>query len=97
MFCPTGVSLSTRLRYNSLPGKKVQMSGRRVGELSNVADGMDQAAGFSLMPSVNLVPLTTSASSGDPFNDRQPFEALSISLNTIVRHADRLPLPFVLS
>jgi hypothetical protein len=41
---------------------------------------MIQAAGLSLMPSVNLVPRTTSASSGDPFNDRQPFEALSISL-----------------
>src|SRR3954470_17355717 len=67
------------------------------GELSNVADGMNQAAGFSLMPSVNLVPRTTSASSGDPFNDRQPFDAFSISLNTIARHADRLPLPLVLS
>jgi hypothetical protein len=39
-------------------------------------DGMTQAAGLSLMPSVNLVPRTTSARSGDPFNDRQPFEAL---------------------
>jgi hypothetical protein len=61
------------------------------------SNGMTQAAGFSLMPSVNLVPRTTSASSGDPFNDRQPFEALSISLNTIVRHAVRVPLPLVLS
>ena len=42
-------------------------------------------------------PLTTSASSDLPFNDRQPFDAVSISLNTIVRHAERLPLPFVLS
>jgi hypothetical protein len=56
-----------------------------------------QAAGFSLMPSMKTVPLTTSASSGLPFNDRQPFDAVSISLNTIVRHAERLPLPFVLS
>ena len=59
----------------------------------DVADGMSQAAGFSPMPSVNLVPRTTSASRSDPFNDRQPFEALSISLNTIVRHAARVPLP----
>ena len=44
-----------------------------------------QAAGFSLMPSMKTVPLTTSASSGLPFNDRQPFDAVSISLNTIVR------------
>ncbi len=56
-----------------------------------------QAAGFSLMPSMKTVPLTTSASSGLPFNDRQPFDAVSISLNTIVGHAERLPLPFVLS
>ena len=33
----------------------------------------------------------------EPFNDRQPFDAASISLNTIVRHATRLPLSFVLS
>ena len=59
--------------------------------------GIFQAAGFSLMPSMNLVPRTTSASSGDPFNDRQPFDALSINLNTIVRHATRPPLPLVSS
>lgn len=59
--------------------------------------GNFQAAGFSLIPSMNLVPRTTSASSGDPFNDRQPFDADSISLNTIVRHAARVPLPLVLS
>jgi hypothetical protein len=40
---------------------------------------------------------TTSASSGDPFNDRQPFEALTISLKTIAKHAERLPFHFVLS
>ena len=68
-----------------------------VGVLSKVVFGDFQAAGFSLIPSTNMVPLTTSASSGDPFNDRHPFDALSISLNTIVRHAARLPLPLVLS
>ena len=56
-----------------------------------------QAAGFSLIPSMNLIPRTTSASSGDPFNDHQPLDALSINLNTIVRHAVRVPLPLVLS
>jgi hypothetical protein len=70
------------------------MGDRRIVD---VADGMTQAAGFSLMPSVNLVPRTTTASSGYPFNDRQPFEALSINLNTIARHAVRVPLPLVLS
>jgi hypothetical protein len=67
------------------------------GILSIVVDGEFQAAGFSLIPSMNLIPRTTSVSSGEPFNDRQPFDALSISLNTIVRHATRLPLPLVLS
>src|SRR5690348_5591660 len=56
-----------------------------------------QAAGFSWMPSMKIVPLMTSASSGEPFNDRQPFDALSISLKTIARHAARLPFPLVLS
>src|SRR3954463_12787267 len=59
--------------------------------------GNFQAAGFSLIPSMNLVPRTTSVSNGDPFNDRQPFDADSINLNTIVRHAVRVPLPLVLS
>ena len=59
--------------------------------------GIFQAADFSLMPSLKTVPFTTSIRSGDPFNDRQPLGALSISLNTIVRHATRLPLPLVLS
>jgi predicted transposase YbfD/YdcC len=67
------------------------------GVLSIVVDGDFQAAGFSLIPSMYLVPRTTSASSGEPFNDRQPFDALSISLKTIVRHAVLVPLPFVLS
>lgn len=59
--------------------------------------GVFQAAGFSLMPSMKTTPFTTSDNSGEPFNDRHPFDALSISLNTIVRHAARLPLPLVLS
>ena len=68
-----------------------------LGILSIVVDGEFQAAGFSLIPSMNLIPRTTSVSSGEPFNDRQPFDALSISLNTIVRHAVLVPLPLVLS
>ena len=39
-----------------------------------------QAAGFSLIPSMKTVPLMTSASSSEPFNDRQLFDADSISL-----------------
>ena len=39
-----------------------------------------QAAGFSLMPSMKTIPLMTSACSGDPFNERQLFDADSISL-----------------
>jgi len=39
-----------------------------------------QAAGFSRMASMKIVPLMTSASSGEPFNDRQPFDADPISL-----------------
>ena len=62
-----------------------------------LCSGIFQAAGFSLMPSTKTVPLMTSTKSGEPFNDRQRFDADSISLNTIVRHATRLPLPFVLS
>ena len=33
----------------------------------------------------------------DPFNALHFLDALSISLNTIVRHAARLPLPYVLA
>ena len=33
----------------------------------------------------------------EPFNDRQLFNSLSISLKTIVMHATRLPLPLVRS
>lgn len=39
-----------------------------------------QAAGFSWTPSMKTVPLMTSAKSGDPFNERQLFDADSISL-----------------
>jgi hypothetical protein len=39
-----------------------------------------QAAGFSWMLSIKTVPLMTSAGSGDPFNDRQLFDADPISL-----------------
>ena len=67
-----------------------------VGYGQELCSEIFQAAGFSLMPSMNLVPRTTSARSGDPFKDRQPFDALRISLNTIVRHATRLALPLVL-
>src|SRR5512135_2776006 len=70
---------------------------RQLGYLQELCLEIFQAAGFSLMPSMKTTPLTISASSGEPFNERQPFDALSISLNTIVRHATRLPLPFVLS
>ena len=38
----------------------------------------------------------TFESSAEPLSNRQPFEADSISLNTIVKHAEREPLPFVL-
>src|SRR4051812_49359036 len=56
--------------------------------------GDSQAAGCFLTPSVKTVPLTTSGRSVEPFNARHFFDAESISLYTIVRHADRLPLPF---
>jgi hypothetical protein len=105
---PEGVIVSTTVgvRAQHLPGglllnarwrHRLDHSGPSAGVLSIVVDGDFQAAGFSLIPSMNLVPRTTSASSGDPFNDRQPLDALSISLNTIVRHAALVPLPLVLS
>ena len=59
-----------------------------------------QAADFSSVtrrvPSLKTTPRTTSGKSAEPFNARQRFEALCINLKTIVRHARRLPLPFVL-
>jgi hypothetical protein len=65
--------------------------------LSNFVDGEFQAAWDCFTPSTKVTPTITSLKSVDPFNARQRFDALSISLNTIVRHAVRLPLPFVLT
>lgn len=59
--------------------------------------GMIQATALTSIPSTNFTPEMTAWSRGDPFNDRQLLEAPSISLNTIVRQALRLPLPLVLS
>src|SRR3954466_15883710 len=56
-----------------------------------------QGGGCCFTPSTKMVPLTISGRSVEPFNVRHFFDADSISLNTIVRHAVRLPLPFVLS
>jgi hypothetical protein len=56
-----------------------------------------QAAGFSrFTPSMKTSPRMTSGSRLEPFKARHPFEADPINLETIVRHADRLPLPFAL-
>jgi hypothetical protein len=49
-----------------------------VGAWSRVVDGVFQAAGFSLMPSMKTTPFTTLDNSGEPLNDRHPFDALSI-------------------
>jgi hypothetical protein len=65
--------------------------------LSNFVDGEFQAAWDCFTPSTKVTPAITSLKSVDPFNARQLLDALSISLNTIVRHAVRLPLPFVLA
>jgi hypothetical protein len=54
-----------------------------------------QAASLTSIPSTNLAPEIKAWRQGDPFNARQRFDALSISLKTIVRQATRLPLPFV--
>jgi hypothetical protein len=61
--------------------------------------GLDnlQAAGFCWNPSMKIVPLMTSANSGEPLKDRKPYDAASLSLKTIARHAARLPSPLVLS
>ena len=56
----------------------------------------DQAAAFSgFSPSTKRMPARTSGSSLAPFSVRQLRAALSHSLNTIAKHAARLPLPFV--
>src|SRR5262245_41754172 len=57
---------------------------------------LSQAASVCSAPSTTRTPAMTLASSVDPFSNRQLFAADSISLNTIARQADRLPLPFVL-
>src|SRR5262249_59659462 len=56
-----------------------------------------QAASVCSTPSTNRTPAMTFDSNGDPFSNRQVFEAPSISLNTIVRQATLDPLPFVLT
>ena len=48
-----------------------------------------------MTPSTKTVPAITSLINSDPFNALHFFDALSISLNTIVRQARRLPLPLV--
>ena len=50
---------------------------------------------LSFTPSQKRTPLITSGNNSDPFNARHLFEADSVSLNTIVRHAMREPHPFV--
>src|SRR5687767_6978846 len=54
-----------------------------------------QAASLTSIPSTNFAPEITARRRGEPFKERQLCDALSISLNTIVRHAERLPLPLV--
>jgi hypothetical protein len=51
-----------------------------------------QAAGFRWIPPMRIVPLMTSARSGEPLKDRQPYDVASISLKTIARHAARLSI-----
>jgi hypothetical protein len=97
-----GVYLSDNANNNwigveTLNPARNTISGNREGYGQELCLANSQAAGFSLMPSMKTVPLMTSASSGEPFNDRQPFDAASISLETIARHAARLPFPLVLS
>jgi hypothetical protein len=55
-----------------------------------------QAALVCSTPSTNRTPAMTFESSAEPLSNRQPFEADSIRLNTIVIHAEREPPPFVL-
>src|SRR5206468_12451320 len=56
---------------------------------------LDQAATF-FTPSSNTTPRITSARRSVPFSALQRFWADMASLKTIVRHAIRLPHPFVL-
>src|SRR5579863_2626409 len=64
--------------------------------LSRVVFGAGSQAAFFLIPSSNLTPWMTSARSAvAPLSARHVFCADIVSLKTIVRHARRLPLPFV--
>ena len=99
---PVGVRIPEFLRRlfhqgSEEPLRRLGQESRASGQLSNVVDGDSQAAGCFLTPSTKTVPLTTSGRSVEPFNVRHFLDADSISLNTIVRHAVRLPLPLVLS
>ena len=61
--------------------KVKQREGRRTTEvLSIFVDGEFQAAWDFLTPSSKVTPAITSLKSSDPFNERQLFDALSISL-----------------
>ncbi len=55
----------------------------------------DQAAAFGT-PSANTTPALASAASVERFNALEFSEALSISLNNMVKHATREPEPLVL-
>jgi hypothetical protein len=54
-----------------------------------------QAAALTSTPSTNLLPEVTAWSRDEPFSPRHPLDALSISLEILVRQAVRLPLPLV--
>ena len=62
--------------------------------LQELCFGILRAAGFSSIPSLKTLTSSTSASSGEPFNDRQPSDTLLIRSKTIARHP-RLPFPSV--
>jgi hypothetical protein len=90
--------------FNSLTASQLQFEDFKIvctsnhwEVLSNFVDGEFQAAWDCFTPSTKVTPAITSLKSVDPFNARQLFDALSISLNTMLRHAVRLPLPFVLA
>jgi hypothetical protein len=73
-----------------------QISGNMHGAIVKCCGwGLIQAAALTSIPSTNLAPEMTARRRGDPFNDRQLRDALSISLKTMVRQATRLPLPLV--
>jgi hypothetical protein len=77
-----------RAEYDTVPlGAIVKCCGRE----------LIQAASFTSIPSTNFTPRIASFRRLDPFNNLHFFDAASISLKTIVRHAARLPLPLVRS